>query len=61
VDVISLCPYIGKYGKFPVGHPEVYVGAGCPPDWLGRGQLNVRFNLLGNCIIQFFRTKATPD
>jgi hypothetical protein len=30
VDVISLYPYICKYGKFPVGHPKVYVGADCP-------------------------------
>jgi hypothetical protein len=32
VDVISLYPYICKYGKFPVGNPEVYVGADCPPE-----------------------------
>jgi len=30
VDVISLYPYICKYGKFLVGHPEVYVCADCP-------------------------------
>jgi len=30
VDVISLYPYVCKYGKFPVGHPKVYVGASCP-------------------------------
>ena len=36
VDVISLYPYICKYGKFPVGHPNVYVGADCPPDCLDR-------------------------
>jgi hypothetical protein len=36
VDVISLYPYICKYGKFPAGHPEVYVGADCPPDCLAR-------------------------
>jgi hypothetical protein len=36
VDVISLYPYICKYGKFPVGHPEVYVGADCPPDCVNR-------------------------
>jgi hypothetical protein len=29
VDVISLYPCICKYGKFSVGHPEVYVCAGC--------------------------------
>jgi len=48
VDVISLYPYICKYGKFPVGHPKVYVGADCPPDCLvGRVLLNVRICLLG--------------
>jgi hypothetical protein len=36
VDVISLYPYICKYGKFSVGHPEVYVGADCPPDCVDR-------------------------
>ena len=36
VDVISLYPYICKYGKFPIGHPKVYVGADCPPDCLNR-------------------------
>jgi hypothetical protein len=36
VDVISLYPYICKYGKFPVGHPKVYVGTDCPPDCLDR-------------------------
>ena len=61
VDVISLYHYICKYGKFPVGHPEVYVGADCPPVWIGRVLLNVRFYLLGDSIIQFFRTKANPN
>jgi hypothetical protein len=38
VDVISLYPYISKYGKFLVGHPKVYVGADCPLTVLiGRG------------------------
>jgi hypothetical protein len=36
VDVISLYPYISKYGKFPVGHPKVYVGVDCPPGCLDR-------------------------
>jgi hypothetical protein len=36
VDVISLYPYICKYGKVPVGHPKVYVGADCPTDSLDR-------------------------
>ena len=36
MDVISLYPYICKYGKFPVCHPKVYVGASCPPDCLDR-------------------------
>jgi hypothetical protein len=41
VDVISLYPYICKYGKFFVGHPEVYVGADCPLTmWIGRVLLN---------------------
>jgi hypothetical protein len=26
VDVCSLYPYICKYGRYPVGHPTVYVG-----------------------------------
>ncbi|XP_054257504.1 uncharacterized protein LOC128982573, partial [Macrosteles quadrilineatus] len=26
VDVCSLYPYVCKYGKYPVGHPTVYVG-----------------------------------
>ena len=26
VDVYSLYPYICKRGKFPVGHPKIYVG-----------------------------------
>jgi len=62
VDVISLYPYICKYGKFPVGHPEAYVGEDCPLTvWIERVLLNVRFYLLGDCIIQFFRTKAIPN
>jgi len=36
VDVISLYPYICKYGKFPVGHPKLYMGAVCPPNCLDR-------------------------
>jgi hypothetical protein len=36
VDVISLYPYICKYGKIPVGHPEVYVGENCPAKCLDR-------------------------
>jgi len=36
VDVISLYPYICKYGKFPLGHPKVYVVADCPLTvWIG--------------------------
>ena len=34
MDVIRLYPYICKYGKFPVCHPKVCVGADCPPDYL---------------------------
>ncbi|XP_074026164.1 uncharacterized protein [Leptinotarsa decemlineata] len=29
VDVCSLYPFINKYGKYPVGHPEVFVGEEC--------------------------------
>ena len=36
VDVINLYPYICKYGKSPLGHTNVYVGADCPPDCLDR-------------------------
>jgi hypothetical protein len=36
VNVFSLYPYICKYGKFPVGHPKVYVGADCSPNCLDR-------------------------
>jgi len=36
VDVISLYPYICKYGKLSLGHPKVYVGADCPPDCFDR-------------------------
>jgi hypothetical protein len=36
VEVISLYPYICKYGKLPLGHPEVYVGADCPTDCVDR-------------------------
>ena len=36
VDVISLYPYICKYGKFPLDHPKGYVGADRPPDCLDR-------------------------
>ncbi|CAH1104349.1 unnamed protein product [Psylliodes chrysocephalus] len=30
IDIRSLYPAICKYGKFPVGHPKVYVGDECP-------------------------------
>ena len=29
VDVCSLYPYICKYGKFPVGHPKIFVDEKC--------------------------------
>jgi hypothetical protein len=46
VDVISLYPYICKYGKFPVGHPELDVGAECPPDCVEReGIINCKILL----------------
>jgi len=36
IDVISLYPNFCKYGKFPLGHPNVYVCVDCPPDCLDR-------------------------
>jgi hypothetical protein len=36
VDVISMYPDICKYGKFLIGHPKMYVIAGCTPDCLDR-------------------------
>ena len=32
VDVISLYPFLCKYGKFPVRHPKEYVGTEYPPE-----------------------------
>ncbi|XP_044594809.1 uncharacterized protein LOC123272174 [Cotesia glomerata] len=29
VDVCSLYPYICKIGKFPIGHPKIYIGEEC--------------------------------
>ena len=29
IDICSLYPYICKIGKFPIGHPEVFVGEDC--------------------------------
>ena len=34
MDVINLYIYICKYGKYPVGHPKVYVSADSPFDCL---------------------------
>jgi hypothetical protein len=39
VDVISLYPYICKYGKFSICHPKVYVCTDCPPDCLDREEI----------------------
>ena len=62
VDVISLYPYICKYGKVSVGHPRVYVGADNPLTvWIGSVLSNVRFYHLGKCTMQYFRIKATPN
>ncbi|XP_023017938.1 uncharacterized protein [Leptinotarsa decemlineata] len=34
LDVCSLYPWVCKYGKFPIGHPKVYVGDECQSfDW----------------------------
>ncbi|CAH1115486.1 unnamed protein product [Psylliodes chrysocephalus] len=29
VDVCSLYPWVNKYGKYPIGHPQVFVGDKC--------------------------------
>lgn len=35
VDFTSLYPYVCKYAKFPVGHPEIYFGDEIPADMFG--------------------------
>jgi hypothetical protein len=40
VEVISLYPYICKYGKFPSGCPKACVYADCPLDCLDREHIN---------------------
>jgi hypothetical protein len=57
----SVYPYICKYGKFPVGHPKVYVGADCPLDCLDREGVVKCKVLPSRGLIQFFHTKATPN
>lgn len=32
IDVCSLYPWVCKNGKYPVGHPEVFIGDNCPQD-----------------------------
>jgi hypothetical protein len=62
VNVISLYPYICKHGKFPSGHPKVtWVLTVFLTVRIGSVSSNVRFCHQGNCIIRFFRTKATPN
>ncbi|KAG5880700.1 hypothetical protein JTB14_024272 [Gonioctena quinquepunctata] len=29
VDVCSLYPWVCKYGKYPIGHPKIYIGEQC--------------------------------
>ena len=59
VVLISLYPYICKYGKIPVGYPKVYVGASCPPDCLDReGIMKCKVLPPGSCIIQYFHTSS---
>ena len=36
LDVMSLYPYVCKYGNFPLRHPKLYVGSACPRDWIGK-------------------------
>jgi hypothetical protein len=59
VDVISLCPFISKYGKFPIGHPKVmWVQAVPLTVWIGKGLRNVKIFPPGSCTSQFFHTSA---
>ncbi|KAK9729439.1 DNA polymerase type B, organellar and viral [Popillia japonica] len=38
VDVCSLYPWTNKYGKYPVGHPKVYVGRECQNEQLNQNE-----------------------
>ena len=38
IDICSLYPYICKRGRFPLGHPDIYVGKQC--EFLTRGNNN---------------------
>ena len=52
-------PNICKYGKFPLGHPKLYVGARRPPECIDReGIMKCKVLLLGSCIIHYFHTNA---
>lgn len=44
-DICSLYPYICKRGRFPIGHPKIYVGSEC--DELTRGENNNLANVEG--------------
>uniref|UniRef100_A0ABD2WZ65 DNA-directed DNA polymerase n=1 Tax=Trichogramma kaykai TaxID=54128 RepID=A0ABD2WZ65_9HYME len=45
IDVCSLYPYVCKYGKYPRGHPTIYVGEEC--DQLTGGDANNLSNVEG--------------
>jgi len=45
VSAISLYLYSCECGKFPIGHPKIYVGADCPPDCFVR-EVITKFKVL---------------
>ena len=49
VDVCSLYPYICKYGKYPMGHPKVYVGWEECTRIMGPNNVISRVNALIKC------------
>jgi hypothetical protein len=62
LDICSSYPYISKRGKFPIGHPRVYVGEDCPADCLTReGFIKCKVLPPRRLIIRPYRTKATPN
>jgi len=50
-DVCSLYPYICKTGKFPIGHPKVYVGEECREQGLLASKL-IKWRV--SFIVQFY-------
>ncbi|KAJ8953532.1 hypothetical protein NQ317_000050 [Molorchus minor] len=46
IDVCSLYPYVCKYGKFPIGHPKVYIGEECSQLSLERTDGSIKCKVL---------------